>query len=290
MSFDQLSHARKELTERYEKKAAGYMTTKKHRLAYIAARMPATLQANLHVLSKIKGPIKSLLDLGSGPGTTMHAAVELFPEIEEILLIEKDRELIEMGRAMAPKEAVWKCADLEKELSFPPHDLVVLSYSAGEIDIKKVLIRAFEATRSFLVIIEPGTTAHFERIRWMRTSLIELGAHLVAPCPHSHACPASWCHFSCRVERTSLHRRLKEGSLSYEDEKFAYLIVSKSPYPLPDARIVRHPQKRPGHVLLSLCTKEGKLEERIVSKKQKETYRIARKSSWGDCQENGAGV
>ena len=95
-----------------------------------------------------------------------------------------------------------------------------------------------------------------------------------------------WCHFAARVERTAVHRRAKAGSLSYEDEKYAYLVGAKFECNPADARIVRHPFIQKGHIQLELCSKEG-LQRKTVSKKNKAAFRVARKSSWGDAWDEG---
>ena len=115
------------------------------------------------------------------------------------------------------------------------------------------------------------------------------GAFLVAPCPHQNACPmlptqeaeTDWCHFSARFDRTSLHRRLKGGSLGYEDEKFSYIIAAKHPVASAPARVIRHPLRQPGFTQLQLCTPEG-LQTRSITKRDKETWKRARKTDWGD--------
>ena len=48
------------------------------------------------------------------------------------------------------------------------------------------------------------------------------------------------------------------------------------------ARIVRHPGKHSGHVKLVLCTAEGKIENRTITRSSKEAYKHARKAEWGD--------
>jgi ribosomal protein RSM22 (predicted rRNA methylase) len=101
------------------------------------------------------------------------------------------------------------------------------------------------------------------------------------------AAAGDWCHFSQRMERTSLHRQLKGGELGHEDEKFSYLIAAKADAvsadaaPIP-ARIVRHPGKHSGHVQLSLCTPQGGIETRTVTRSSKSIYKLARKAEWGD--------
>ena len=117
----------------------------------------------------------------------------------------------------------------------------------------------------------------------VRDLLISAGANLLAPCPHVRECPmlgipGQWCHFAARVERTSIHRRIKRGTLGHEDEKFSYLIFSRNSVSCAGARIVRRPLKYPGHVNLQLCAQEG-LKAETISRKQKELYRAARNAN-----------
>lgn len=297
-----LTEAREELTRRYRDPffQQKYMSDDTHRQAYLITRLPATYAAIYTALKAILKqldplPIKSLLDLGSGPGTAMWAACELFNTLEKATLIDRDESLIIMGKQLAQasdhqaiKESHWEVADLKTyEGPLPSHDLIVLSYLMGELDARdliKILEQSWQATEQLLVIIEPGTPKGFERIRMIRQQLIDWGAHLVAPCPHQLKCPmeeGDWCHFSARIERSSLHRQLKKGHLGYEDEKFSYIAAAKVSFSFPHARVIRHPIHHSGHSQLKLCTQTG-IENPIISKKNKANYRQARKADWGD--------
>lgn len=239
-------------------------------------------------------PFHTLLDLGSGPGTVMWAAAESFQELEQVTLIERDHNLIEIGKRLAaysddPRivSAGWVKADLQRDMEYEPHDAVFISYSLGELDEKtarRLIQRAWQAAKQVVAVVEPGTPKGYSNVLAVRRELIELGANVVAPCPHALTCPMSmtkdWCHFAQRLERSSLHRRAKFGSKSYEDEKYSYFVGAKPGVDLPDARIVRHPYKQKGHVSLELCTADG-LKKIIVSKKDKEAYKRARKAEWG---------
>ena len=169
-------------------------------------------------------------------------------------------------------------------------DLVTVSYALGELtatDQQSLVSQAWKNSAQLLVLIEPGTKRGFANILAARDALAPLGAHILAPCPraNAHPCPMAaandWCHFSQRVERTSLHRTLKGGELGYEDEKFSYVVFSRTPLANAPARIVRHPDIRKGHIELQLCTAKG-LERVTVGKSQKDRYRAARKAEWGD--------
>src|SRR5215208_6953646 len=101
---DALRKAAAELSTTY--RTAGELitaaiTSEAHRLAYLATRMPATF-ASLHAVfaeNKNRQPeiqLSSLLDCGSGAGTAMWAACDVFDEIESVTNIERDRDFIEL--------------------------------------------------------------------------------------------------------------------------------------------------------------------------------------------------
>ena len=107
---------------------------------------------------------------------------------------------------------------------------------------------------------------------------------MLAPCPAAGACPIAdpdWCHFAARVERSSLHRKLKDGGLGYEDEKYSYIAVAREPVHLPPWRITGRPHHRPGLIELPACTPKGLTTER-ATKRDRDRFRFARHAAWGD--------
>jgi ribosomal protein RSM22 (predicted rRNA methylase) len=301
-----IAQAVAQLTQKYkiEDFSSPIIQTPAQRAAYLAVRVPATFAANVRVFSEIRrlaqeAEITSILDLGAGPGTALYAATQVFPSLTRATAVEADRTLIELGKRLgaqsshaAVRETDWLQHDLKSGLRCSPYDLVVLSYSLGELPFiaaQKVLRQAWNAANEFLVIVEPGTTRGSTIVDLARASLIAAGVRILAPCPHSAECPMSiagdWCHFSQRVERTSTHRQLKGGTLGYEDEKFSYVVAARGACSPAQSRIVRHPLKLSGHVQLALCTHDGRLAGRAIGKSQKEKYKAARKAEWGDSWE-----
>jgi len=298
-----LAQATAQLSEHY--KAGDFSTpavaTEAHRAAYLAVRLPATYAAIRRVFAEInlrapQSEIRSLLDLGAGPATALFAANEQFPHLQQATLVEADAGWIAVGKNLARQsgspvvqQAQWLTQDLRSGLSCEKHDMVVISYTVGELPqaaADAVLNNAWKCASKFLVLVEPGTRRGFAAINAARSFLIANAATIIAPCPHHCACPMAaagdWCHFSQRVERTSQHRQLKGGELGYEDEKFSYLVVARSDSPFTGERIVRHPRKHSGHVQLALCTSKGQIENRTVTRSSKEAYKRARKAEWGD--------
>jgi len=164
---------------------------------------------------------------------------------------------------------------------------VVASYLIGELDpgaLDGFVRDAWAKTSDTLVLVEPGTTAGYERTLAVRAAVIASGGSTVAPCPHDTSCPLTdgdWCHFATRLPRSRTHRIAKGAERGFEDEKFSYVVLCRSPQPRPLERVIRRPDLRPGHVVLNLCTPSG-LEQRTVSRRQGDAYRRARKVHWGD--------
>ena len=211
-----------------------------------------------------------------------------------IEFVERDFELLRIGKELvapsshpALQRATWQTADLR---TFKPAAARsrVLSYAIGELnssDAKRAVEACIRSTQ-VLVIIEPGTPKAFERMADIRKQVIADGARIAAPCPHENECPlllrGDWCHFAERLERTAEHRRIKGGSLGYEDEKFSYLAATRLPVPFRTGRIVRHPQIHSGYVQLAgLCRRRSAKNYRHAARRKRATAPRVR-SEWGD--------
>jgi ribosomal protein RSM22 (predicted rRNA methylase) len=287
------------ISDRYRKESGSFLQTEEERWVYIFTRLPATFAAISYVFKELKKrssiSIASFLDVGAGPGTGLWAAHEHFP-LCKCTLWEKDASFAKIGKTIAfwktapplLQTAHWKILDATSKVlpEEEVQDLILLSYSIGEMGQKhwkELLEFLWSKTKKALVILEPGTPAGYERMMQIRE--IMKNAYLWAPCPHTNPCPLrgkDWCHFSVRVARSSLHRKLKSADLGYEDEKFCYLIFGKEPLSVPfQERIIRHPQVHSGWMELKLCGKEG-VYQKNYSKREKEVYQISKKLSWGD--------
>lgn len=268
-------------------------------VAYTAYRLPATFAAIYAALNEARERRPdwhphSLLDAGSGPGSALWAASELWPELEQVTLLERDEAMITCGKQIATqarsrivREAIWQQVDLLGQWESEPKDLVITAYVLNELPASQrgnLINKLWSITTGTLVIIEPGTPAGYSHVIQARQQLIASGANIIAPCPHNRPCPMAgndWCHFAQRITRTRQQRQVKQATLSYEDEKFSYIAASQTPGSPIQGRVVRHPLIRPGHIHLQLCTPEG-LKNSIVTRKDKEAFREAREIAWGD--------
>jgi ribosomal protein RSM22 (predicted rRNA methylase) len=263
---------------------------------YLATRAPATYAGAAEVFRQVElvrpgWQPASIVDLGAGPGTAAWAAIETWPGIETVELVEAEPEMAQAAEVLARNgPGALRRARVtvgDARAAGPSADLALVSYVIGELEpstLERFAVNAWERATDTLVVVEPGTTAGYHRVLAVRDLLLGAGASVLAPCPHEDACPlpaGDWCHFSTRLPRSATHRVAKGAERGFEDEKFAYVVLSRSQQRRVDARVIRRPDPRQGHIVLDLCTSAG-LEQRTVSRRQGEAYRHARKLRWGD--------
>jgi ribosomal protein RSM22 (predicted rRNA methylase) len=262
--------------------------------------MPATYAATAAALAELAPALpefspRTLLDVGAGPGTATWAAAVTFDGLAAIRLIDDNPHLrtlalrlLDNSQIPALLAAIYRDGELIAELrDTPPADLVIASYVLGELPsngLARVADALWSAATGALVVIEPGTPAGFARIRDLRTHLIAHGAHVAAPCPHDGACPIvapDWCHFSQRLARSRDHRQVKGATLSYEDEKFSYVALTREAVHRGDVRVLAHPRITKGEASAKLCTAEG-ITHHIAARRDRDNYRAIKGWGWGD--------
>ncbi|WP_214109408.1 small ribosomal subunit Rsm22 family protein [Acrocarpospora catenulata] len=268
--------------------------------AYAGYRMPATFAAVSAALRHVAAVApdftpRTHVDIGGGTGAAVWAAAQVWPVLEKVTVLEQAQSAISLGERLAKRSgspavraARWTRSVIRAGVEKPPADLVTMSYVLGELPTASLegVVRSVAADAGMVVLIEPGTPAGYARIVAARDILLEQGLSVVAPCPHDQACPIpsgrDWCHLSTRLNRSALHRQVKTGVLSFEDEKFSYVAASAQRWPKAANRVLRHPLKRKGLVSLELCTDEDGLTQEIITKRQGELYKRARDITWGD--------
>jgi ribosomal protein RSM22 (predicted rRNA methylase) len=267
-------------------------------LAYALARMPATYAAVIASLNALQATRPdfapaTLLDCGAGPGTATWACAEAFPSLTTFTLLDANAALrtLALGLAQDSNRIPAMRYDLgdaaAKIIDAPSADLVIASYVINELNDTartKLVAAMWAKTSDTLVIVEPGTPAGYQRILDARTQLIASGAHVIAPCPHDHACPLTkpdWCHFSQRLQRSRVHKQLKSAELPYEDEKFIYVALSRTPVATRPSRVLAQPLTTKIAITAKLCTDEGVIAA-SVPRRDKALYAKFRKLDWGD--------
>lgn len=289
----ELLRAAERLSERYrgEKRGEPLLNGATDALAYAAARMPATFGAAARALEltleHFDGDIGSVLDAGAGTGAASLAAY-LLTGCADVTCVERERSMAELGEELCGRcgaDFCWIRRDIADGFERGA-DMVISAYCLNEMTEagrRSALERLWRAAGKLLVVIEPGTPEGFSQLKRARTLLTELGGNVAAPCPSGGDCPLAegdWCHFTARIARGRLHKRLKGGDAPYEDEKFCFIAVSREPCSPCAARILRHPVTERGRITLKLCTARG-VEELAVAGKDPR-YKAARKASCGE--------
>ncbi len=300
-----LAHAARVLSERYladHPAGAPIVSDRLRAAAYLLTRLPATFAAARSALDELAVALpgwapERLVDLGAGTGAASWAALDALESIRSVHLVDyADSALALAGRMLA--EAPVRVTAARRRLGGAgaagaelapgqrPADLAVSAYVLGELTEtdQAAVVAELAGLAPVVLLLEPGTPAGYRRILRARDQLVGAGWQIAAPCPHTGPCPltgSDWCHLSVRLPRSTAHRQAKGGSRDFEDEKFSYLAATTLPVQPVGDRVLRHPQVRPGHVRLQLCTAAGTAEQVTVSKKQGAEYRRARKTGWG---------
>jgi ribosomal protein RSM22 (predicted rRNA methylase) len=267
-------------------------------LAYALARMPATyaaVSACLNALSEARPDFapQTLLDVGAGPGTASWAASEAFPPLTSLTLLDTNTALralaLDLQRGSTRFGGVnYHAGDARAALAkAETADLVIASYLIGELgeaERTSLLEAMWGKARDTLLIVEPGTPTGYARILDARAQLIAAGAHVLAPCPHDNACPLQapdWCHFSQRLARSRAHKQVKGADVPFEDERFAYVVLTREPAATHPSRILAQPIVGKAEISAKLCTSDGLMIKK-VQRRDKAAYAAARHWRWGD--------
>ena len=259
--------------------------------SYLVARLPATYAAVARVLAELAARKpeffpESLLDAGSGPGTASWAAAAVWPSLERITFLDNAPEFLKLAAELAQHgpgplaRAQARAGSIEAMGEGVSADLVIAAYALAELPLQRADQLASElwrASASVLVLVEPGTPQGFARIRAARGALLAQGAVPAAPCPHALACPIAgedWCHFSVRLARSRAHMHAKAAHVPFEDEKFAYLVMTREGEPCGGGRIIAPPQHAKPGVTFRLCA-EGRIENRAIARRQGALYKLS---------------
>ncbi|MDD4278151.1 MAG: small ribosomal subunit Rsm22 family protein [Candidatus Sumerlaeales bacterium] len=293
-----------------EKHQGSFVWNDNHYLSYALSRMPATYMVASRVLSEVSligdsnSYINSHLDLCSGPGTFSFALQELFQGLTVRTCIERAGGFIKLGKVLesaasdTTKGCInWQCADI-MQADFPSADLVTIGYGLNElnrVDSERIVRKAYEATNKILVIADTGTPEDYDRLLSIRQLVVNLGATIIAPCMHSDFCryreqisASGWCHFSLRVPRTRIQRFIKNGTQSFEDERYTWLVAAKDTqcHAIGDMRILNHPRKSNKGIDMTVCLPSGCVESITVPKRDVLAYKSLVKKQWGDCPDS----
>lgn len=279
-------------------------------LTYLVARSVQNYAVTRKIFNEIKlrdknfRP-KTLFDFGSGVGTVMWAASEIWSRtLTEYFCVDTSEFMIELSERLA-KAAQPKIKESFYRQYFPisnrTYDIVVSAYSLLELPGMEsridTLLKLWMKTENYLIIVEEGTNAGFKLVNEARQFILKYAnskrrrevefTHVFSPCPHDLKCPRfstddTPCNFSVLY-----HPLQFLGGREHKSELYSYVVLKKSKRPENDEqwpRIVRTVLRRSNHTICRMCTGSGELKEEIFTKYKngKHMYRCARESKWGD--------
>jgi len=300
-------NAARALSEQYRNlhsaDAAPIVRTRLDALGYAALLMPATyaqLYGAMHAAAA-RAPSwqpKTMLDMGSGPGTALWAATVCWQSLRDLTAWEREPMLIALGRDLARasanpalRHARWVqrnlSAPIERGIAF---DLVVLGHVLGEIPPEErdaVVTSAWRMARGMLLIVEPGTPGGFNVVRAARDRLLADGALTIAPCAHNLPCPLNddWCHFPQRLRRPEFQRRARGAPSPWEDAKYSYAALARFPPERPIwGRVILEPSFNKAYAEVLISSRDGIVRHRAL-KRNRNAFRWVKHLEWGQTLE-----
>ncbi|XP_055917563.1 methyltransferase-like protein 17, mitochondrial [Eupeodes corollae] len=251
---------------------------------------------------------RSFIDFGSGVGTGMWAASDLWKEsIFEYLNVDSSREMNDLSDLIIRDGNANQKPRLRNVYyrQFLPsadtkYDLVVSAFSLFELpsakDRKEVIMNLWKKCDGYMIVVEEGSRRGSEIVNEVRSNVLtsrdpDLVGHVFAPCPHDLSCPRlseqgdnTPCNFNASYEPLGLGENIS-GNVT---KRFSYVVLKKgsrknardSSWP----RLVRPTLVRSKHSVCRMCTSKGTLLEIVFTKSKhgRDALRCARASDWGD--------
>ena len=272
-------------------------------LAYLALRIPATYAQIYSAFLQIQeinpswNP-RSILDIGSGPGTAVWAALDIWSSVKQARCIDKNKNLLFLGKEIMEKASLaidisLECKDIIEMSHYEnKYDLVIIANILNELTLSQqeiLLKKAFDQCNGIMIIIEPGTSIGVTIVQKV-SKQFSGKANLLAPYINNSFIfdPKIWIHFSQRFIRPEFQRRIRQhmrdSSLmasDWEDAKFAYVAIGKIlPKEMIWGRCIGPVKKQKGFLEMFVLT-QSEIKQVKIFKKNKKEYDFAKNLQWG---------
>nr|CCA19192.1 conserved hypothetical protein [Albugo laibachii Nc14] len=292
-------------------------------LAYLAYEIDANYATLYNAFRQLRNKDQdfqpsTMIDFGAGPGTASWVAKEFFNDsIQKYQIVEPSQAMTDAAQVLMEDFngfSIRRSLDeLRSEVLLNiKYDFIVMNYVLSEVtnDFERVKIMSvlweLLSENGYLVIVDRGSPWGSHQVRSARQFILDsvndsedFSVRVVAPCPHNEKCPASkgtWCHF---VQRSPVVLRPRDGTPrrwhGQKGSKFSYVVMKKgsllstseaetnASLKASVARMIRGPLLTKRNVILDLCTPQGVIERRTVTKgtSLREVYRASRKAHWG---------
>ncbi|KAJ1301502.1 hypothetical protein OPQ81_008757 [Rhizoctonia solani] len=195
--------------------------------------------------------------------------------LKKYMLLDSRRGLTEIARRLVKGTEMGDCQVLYQDfwgkntrLAVPERSLALCAFTLSELpngtSRKRMVTEMWESGAEWMVVIDHGNTTGFDSVAQARELLLELGrrelsaqaegssessgrlgSHVIAPCPHSHACPLysspntrDICHFTQRLQAPPFLRHTKHSHEGHEDVAYSYVVIRRGQGPM-----IHHTQK-----------------------------------------------
>ncbi len=229
-----------------------------------------------------------------GPCTATWAAAQAFDSLDQFTAIDANPVLRTLALDLATDQArLTAIGYTQNEASAglrdaASADLVIASYVIGEMNADRQTTlaelmwsghprhaagRRTRHARRLPAHHRPASAADRARRACHRTL------------PDHEACPLAtpdWCHFVQRLPRSRAHKHLKGAELPFEDEKFSYVALARTPAPQHPARVLAQPLVTKVEMRVKLCRPDGLADIATFPRRDKVAYARVRRLGWGD--------
>lgn len=289
------------LQENYDKEEYDWdseLVAKAYALYYMTANLPKLwmiLNKSQEWQRNISCDITELTEFGCGPGTFLWSYLfyiaknnpDQLKKIVKIRGIDHSQENLNVAQRLFKelikhqefshikaefKFAEWPTAIDDLSGISQDHHLSIFGNSLIEstdhlIDLKELKINN-------LLILEPGTHKHFQRLRRVRDQLVENNYTIHFPCPGGGKCPMSdenWCHFNVNRFLLPFMQKISTaaGRRNHKHHFSGFLFSKQNKdQHCNHWRMISNARKAKGSVIRYVCNGQN-IKEVVLNKKEK---------------------
>lgn len=282
----------------------GYIQDSDDAMSYLGLRTAATYAQIYGAFLQIQELLphwkpKTMLDIGSGPGTGVWAAKTIWPMLKSATCLDRERRFLSIGKAIQSEAQLditlsWQLGNAAYviENDTTQYDIVVIANMLDELEIPQrehLIGSAFNHRKGIMLILEPGTPLGSSIVEHAAKSLSH--TQIIAPYSNNTLIHDDnhWLHFSQRFIRPEFLRRIRqhmrEESLmasDWEEAKYSYVAFGKDIQTEKIwGRCIGDPTFYKGYLQVPILTDKG-IESIKVMKRHKTQYVFAKKLRWGD--------
>jgi ribosomal protein RSM22 (predicted rRNA methylase) len=190
-----------------------------------------------------------------------------YTAVDHVRAVEEDlRRMVEIACELWRPRAETK-VHFRTDLPRVPSRLVLLLHALTEIGTPQIvedLIVDVAHEAGYVVVMEPATKEHTQRLQRLRDQWVAQGYRIAAPCPAQARCPMRmrddlWCHADVPWEWMGLTADLdRRAGLRKDSLKFSYMVLTRSGHSLVSrfghvARVVSNVHAQKGKTWAEVC-------------------------------------